>query len=206
MTGVVPSSLVVGTLLGRRRPRRTALLRATSDAAMQLARSVRSGATLPEAVAHTEAAGTGPDHVALRIVQRALQRGVPVDDALVEWERNLRGRRDGSDDLRLVVAAARFGSRHGGDVASALESAALALLDRAELAEETAALASQSRASAAVLCVLPLMGAATMCALDADVAVVLLRSPLGWGCVALATLLDAAAFVVSELLVRRALR
>jgi hypothetical protein len=45
-----------------------------------------------------------------------------------------------------------------------------------------------------------------MCALDGEVAKVLVGTPLGMGCVAAAVMLDALAFVVSELLVRRALR
>jgi tight adherence protein B len=190
----------------RRRRRSVDRRRATANLAMQLARSVRNGATLPEAVTQTAALSSGPGTAALARVDRALQRGVAIDDALGEWGQGPGGEAPVPEDVALVVAAARFGNRQGGDVAGALESVALTLLDRAELAEETAALSSQSRASVAVLGLLPLLGGTLLASMDPEVARVLLTTSLGWVCLLLATILDGAAVVVSELLVRRALR
>jgi tight adherence protein B len=207
MIPAVALVVLLGLAVAARRRRRVHdRRRATANVAMQLARSVRSGATLPEAVAQTAALLSGSGATTLDRVVRALQRGVAIDDALSEWGEGPRAEATSAEDVALVVAAARFGSRHGGDVARALESVALTLLDRAELAEETAALSSQSRASVAVLCLLPLLGGTLLASLDPEVSRVLLRTPLGWVCLLLAAILDGAAVAASELLLRRALR
>jgi tight adherence protein B len=172
---------------------------------MQLARSVRAGAPLSEAISQVCESDAGSREMGLEVVGSALQRGVSLDGALVEWGR-LAKSRPRLPDVDLIVAAGRFGNRHGGDLASALEAVALTVMDRAELADETAALSSQARASAVVLCLLPVLGAATLCLADPEVAGVLFGTTLGWICIMVAFALDALAAVLGEALIRRALR
>lgn len=171
---------------------------ALSDVATELARSLRSGATLPVAISELRPSGAwSADLVRVRDL---VARGVPVGDALRAW-RDARG----GDEVRLIVAACETGHRHGGDPARALDGVAATLRDRAELAEEARALTSQARAAVAVLGFLPVVGAAIFSLLDPRVAGVLLGSPVGWTCLVVGALLDGAGIAVSSRLVRRAL-
>jgi tight adherence protein B len=153
--------------------------------AATLARSVHSGATLVDAVREGADSLDEPSAGALHVVGGAVARGFPVDEALAEWAE--RERLDGVD---LLVTAARLGHRHGGDLALALDAAAVSLLDRAEVADEARALSAQARSSAVVLVALPPFGAACFCLLDPAVAATLLSTPFGWCCIVLGAALD----------------
>jgi len=171
--------------------------------AAALARSVRSGATLVDAldeVATSVAAGY-PWAKELREVSAAVQRGARVDEALDRW-------RDRSPEpgVALLVAAARFGHAHGGDLAAALDGAAVALLDQVETADEARALASQARASAGVLAALPVLGALGFSLLDLRVGRTLLTTPAGLLCLVVGASMEAAGAWVLSRMVRSALR
>jgi tight adherence protein B len=172
---------------------------ALADAAAQLARSLRSGSTLPVALA--EVSVPGPAGVELARVAGAVARGVPVVEALAAW----RDRCGGDPAVALVVAACAFGHRHGGEPARALEGAAATLWDRADVAREARAQSAQARAGIAVLGALPVVGAGAFALLDPGVAAVLLGTPIGWTCLVVGALLDLAGVAVSRRIVARAL-
>jgi tight adherence protein B len=153
---------------------------ALADAAAQLARSLRSGSTLPVALA--EVSVPGPAGVELARVAGAVARGVPVVEALAAWR-----------------------DRCGGDPARALEGAAATLWDRADVAREARAQSAQARAGIAVLGALPVVGAGAFALLDPGVAAVLLGTPIGWTCLVVGALLDLAGVAVSRRIVARAL-
>jgi tight adherence protein B len=172
--------------------------------AAALARSVRSGAGLVDAfdeVAATVVTSGSQLCADLGQVTAWVARGVRVDDALQRWS-------DRSHDpaVALLVAACRFGHAHGGDLAAALDGAAVALLDQLEAADEARALASQARTSAGVLVALPILGAAGFSLLDPRVARTLLTTPAGLACLVTGTALEAAGAWVLSRMVRSALR
>lgn len=171
--------------------------RALPSFASDLARSVRTGATLRAAL--SEVAGTADPSLrpALAAVLGRVERGHALDDALAEWARSA-----GSPALDLIVGACRFGDAHGGDLARALDGAGAACLDTLELADETRALTSQARTSALVLLALPPVGTAVFAAADPSVATVLLATPAGWVCLSLGLALEAVGLGVSSWLVR----
>lgn len=166
-----------------------------------LARSAHSGATLVAALDEAAAAVPEPSASALAGIGRAVARGVPVERALQQWADS-----EQVDELTLVVTAACLGHRHGGELSVALDAAALAVSDRAEVADEARALSTQARTSAAVLVALPPFGAACFCLLDPSVARTLFLTPLGWGCLVAGVLLDGAGAAVMARMVRGALR
>lgn len=170
-----------------------------ADVASQLARSIRSGSTLPLALVDLHAPPAWAKD--LERVRDLVERGVPVIDALRAWHaaREL-------EEVRLLVAACESGHRHGGDPARALDGVAATLRDRDELEAEARALTAQARAAVAVLGALPLVGAATFSILDPRVAGVLVGTGVGWACLVGGLCLDAAGVAVSAHLVRRALR
>src|SRR5690606_16715800 len=162
--------------------------RQLSSVAATVARSVRTGAPLVEALADaasTTAVPGSPLAEDLEAIVGSVRRGASVDDALARWAST---RADPA--VRLFVAACRFGHEQGGDLAAALDGAAVSLLDQDELADEARALASQARTSAGVLVALPVLGAAGFSILDPRVARTLVGTGAGRACLVLGVALD----------------
>lgn len=167
--------------------------------AATLARSVRSGATLAMALADAARSAEDPVSSELTTVVDSTRRGVSIVGALERWDR-----RSGSAQVELLVAAARLGQAHGGDLAAALDGAAVSLLDRIEVADEARALSAQAMTSAVALLALPPFGAVCFVLLDPRVGATLVRSAGGWACLVVGSLLDAAGAAVMVRMVRRA--
>jgi len=165
-----------------------------------LARSVHSGATLLVAIEELAELAVAPSGKDLATVASSARRGSSLDAALAQWQQSRRG-----TSVDLLIAACRFGHTEGGNLAAALDGAAVSLLDRIEVADEARALSSQARSSAAVLVVLPLLGAAGFSALDPAVAVTLFSTAAGWVCLILGLSLDALGAWVLARMVRSAL-
>jgi tight adherence protein B len=172
--------------------------------AAALARSVRSGGSLLDAVEEVRTTVVAPGTALAADLEElcaSARRGSRVDDALARW-----GERSGDPGVALVVAACRFGHAQGGDLAAALDGAAVALLDQLETADQARALASQARTSAAVLVSLPVLGALGFSLLDPAVARTLLATPTGVTCLVVGLALEGTGAWVLSRMVRSALR
>ncbi len=174
-------------LLSARRGRGPAALEAALPPVLEAtARGLRAGASLPVALA-SAAAGSAPAVTPdlASVVSGAAQDGLVP--ALDRWaaRRPLPG-------VRLAAAALALAAEVGGGGSRALDGVALTLRQRQAAAGEVRALATQARLSAVVLTVAPLLFAVLAAAADPRTASVLLRSPLGQGCLAAGLLLDAA--------------
>lgn len=167
--------------------------------ASALARSVRTGASLLGAFDEVARAAPAPLGDELRAVVAAVEHGRSLDDALARWSSGA-----GSPSVDLLVAACRFGHRDGGDVAAALDGAAVSLLDALDAADESRAMTSQARSSAGVLVALPVLGAAVFSMLDPDVLHTLTMTTAGRVCVVVGAGLDAAGAWIMARLVRSA--
>ena len=123
---------------------------ALPDFVDDLARSLHSGATLTEALAD---AGRleGPLARDLRQVAIDVDLGAPVGEALRRWESRRPGTRVG-----LVVAVVDLALVAGGEPVTLLTSVADSMRDEEAVVAESRALATQARASAAVVCLAPL--------------------------------------------------
>lgn len=149
-----------------------------------VARGLRSGAALPSAL--QEAAGTGSVAAAdLTEVLVEVDRGLSLGHALERWAE----RRPGSA-IRLVVGALSVALASGGTPARAVDGVAATLRERAEVDREVRALATQARASAAVVTLAPLAFAALGALGDERTATFLLRTPAGLACLATGLALD----------------
>ncbi len=115
-----------------------------------LARSLHTGATLAEALAE---AGRleGPLAADLRRVAADVDAGAPVGEALRRWEARRPGTRVG-----LLVAVVDLALVAGGEPVALLTAVGDSLRDEQAVAAEARALATQARASAAVVCLAPL--------------------------------------------------
>ena len=188
LAGLGLSACVVGPwlLLSTRRGRGPAALEAGLPPVLEAtARGLRAGASLPVALASAAAAAApavAPDLAS--VVSGAGNDGLVA--ALDRWA--AKRPRPG---VRLAAAALALAAEVGGGGARALDGVALTLRQRQAAAGEVRALATQARLSAVVLTVAPLLFAALAAAADPRTASVLLRSPLGQGCLATGLVLDA---------------
>ena len=164
-----------------------------------VARSLRSGASLAQALDEAGVGHRGAAAADLQVVAADVRRGVAVVDALERW--SVRRRLGG---VRLATAALALGVEAGGPQARAIDGVAATLRERAAVAAEARALSSQARYSALVITVAPLAFGAVTAATDARSATFLLRTPLGLSFLAGGLALDALAAVWMTRLTRAA--
>lgn len=126
-----------------------------------IARGLRSGASLRQAVA--EAAGATPGDVGRDLAQvaAATERGAALVASLEEW-----ARRRPLAGVRLVVSALSLAAEMGGATAQAVDGVADTLRQRLSAGAEARSLATQARASAAVIAAAPLAFCAMASAAD----------------------------------------
>lgn len=187
---VLAGPIVVGSgallALHLARGRRAARLEAELPALLEaIARSLRSGAALPTALA--EAATTGSvaaDDLASVLAEA--ERGLGLGEALDRW-----ATRRPTPTIRLVVGALSVASSSGGRPARGVDGVAATLRERAEVDREGRALATQARASAVVVSLAPLAFGVFGAVGDERTAAFLLGSPAGLGCLAAGLVLDA---------------
>jgi tight adherence protein B len=153
-----------------------------------MARSVRSGATLHQAVMDAaDAPGSPVVGAAFAEVVAATARGQPLVDAL-EMRRADDG---GVPGLRLAFTALAVAAESGGPQAVALDGVAATLRQRLSGQAEAAALGSQARLSAAVIALAPIAFTALSVSADHQQAAFLFRTPVGLGLLVVGLALDA---------------
>lgn len=151
------------------------------------ARELRGGRDLPSSLEAAARAVGGVHGHELGAAMDRVERGASLVAALRPWSED-----HPRPPVRLSVAAFEVAAEAGGARARALDGIAATLRSRAVVADEARALASQSRASAAVMVALPVVIAALGSAADPRLARTLLGTPIGLGCVAVAAALDGA--------------
>jgi tight adherence protein B len=170
----------VGHRWGERRAEQAAL----PGMLEEIAGGLRSGSSLATSLRDV-AQWSAPPTAELRAALARVDRGATLAEGLDHW------RRTAPDAAsRLAATALTHAAVLGGADPRPLEAVASTLRDRAALRGELRVQAAQARASAVVLSVLPPAFLLVVAAADADVAAVL-RTPLGWSCVAVGVLLDA---------------
>lgn len=179
---------------GRLARRRTGQL---PDALDAVAAGLRGGLGLAGAIAGAAAVGPplGPE---LSRIGREVDGGEALDAALHRWT-------EASPDpaTALAGAALAVAAAVGGPGARAVDGAAASLRDRLAAEAEADALATQAKASAAVLTAAPIAFAALLTSLDPTAARFLLGTPVGWLCIGVGLALDVAGASWMAALVRR---
>lgn len=176
-----PGGLVLAG--GRSERRRTAQLPEALDA---VAAGLRGGLALPAAVAGAASVGA-PLGDELAGIAREVEAGRPLTEAVTRWQTTA-----GDPHSALAGAALTVAASVGGPGARAVDGAAASLRERIGSEAETAALATQGRASAAVLTLAPLAFALLLSSLDPAAGRFLLGTPVGWLCITVGLGLDAA--------------
>jgi tight adherence protein B len=173
------------------RHRRSARSDAALPAALELmARALRSGASLPQAVGAAARSCAAPLDAELEAVATEVDAGRPLVDALDRW-----AARCPTSSVELAVAALGLAATTGGTPARAVDGVASTLRERHALAREVRALSSQARASAIVIAAAPLAFAVLAGAADGRTSRFLLRTGAGLACLAAGLALDGLAAV-----------
>jgi tight adherence protein B len=152
-----------------------------------VARGLRSGGSLRQAIAETASSTPGALGLEFQLVAAAAERGTPLVDALEAW-----GQRCPQPGVRLAVAALCLGAETGGAQARAIDGVAATLRERQAVAGEIRALTSQTRASMLVIAAAPVVFCVFASTTDERTATFLFREPIGLACLAAGVALDVA--------------
>jgi len=177
-------TVALATAVRSRRRRLGSSIPAALD---ELARSLRSGGSLVQAIADAAHATPGAIGDDLFQVAAAHRAGVPLADALARWRtmRPIAG-------VRLTASALELGIAAGGAHARAIDGVAATLRDNLAITAEVRAQGAQAQASALVIGLAPIGFTALACLADHRTATFLFQTPAGLACLAIGLALDAA--------------
>lgn len=155
------------------------------DALERLASALRTGSSLLQALEESGRTTEPPLGTELAELARALDAGVPLHVVLDHWTSSY-----GDRSTRLAATSLALATRVGAVPAQAIDGVAATLRERASLAAERHAQATQARTSAIVLSLAPLGFMALLISTNDDVARFLFTTPLGWTCLLVGIGLD----------------
>jgi tight adherence protein B len=122
-----------------------------ADAIGSLTAAVRSGMSVPQAIAYAMGEAGPPVRAELGRVVADIEVGVPLGEAIDAWaERSM------SRDVQLVAGALDLHRRSGGDLPSVLDQVAATIRERVAVGREVRSLTAQARLSGWILGVLPI--------------------------------------------------
>ncbi len=153
----------------------------------EIARSLRSGASLSQAVAEAGATSSPAIRPHLAAVSVAAERGLGLVTALEGWSE-----RRPLPAVRLSVAALCLGAEAGGAQARAIDGVAATVRQRLGVASEAKALATQARLSGVVIAAAPIGFCALASLSDPRVGHLLFQTPVGWLLLVVGLTLDGA--------------
>ena len=169
-------SSVVARWHGRPASRRRRLVVELPDVLDEVARALRAGASLPQALADaSQTSGVAAAELAALVARGG--RGMGLGESLDRWADE-----QPVVEVRLAATALALAADTGGGAAQAVESVAATLRERRSATEEVRVQSVQARLSAVVIALLPLGFTAWCIATDPRAASFLLGSPAGWLC------------------------
>ena len=164
-----------------------------------IARSLRSGASVRQAVGEAAGAAGGCRSLQVELATVAAQAG--HGSSLADALEALAERRP-RPGVRLAVAALCLGIDTGGAQARAVDGVAATMRERLAVEAEVRALSSQARVSALVIGLAPLAFGAFAAATDPRTSEFLLRTPAGLSFVTIGLLLDGVGWLWMQRLCR----
>ena len=201
--GIGPEFLVLAAIgyvlpslyLRNRRGHRLRQFDANLPRAMELiANSMKAGQSVAQSLtAVTDNAGP-PVSDEFALARREIELGASLESAL-----NNMVKRIGSNDLRLMVMVITIQRSVGGDLPAILVTLADTMRQREEMRSEIMAATAQSRASALIITLLPIVAALLMYFIVRDYFRPMLTNPIGWVMLVLAGFL----LFVGNVIIRR---
>ncbi|HKW06343.1 MAG TPA: type II secretion system F family protein [Candidatus Dormibacteraeota bacterium] len=201
--GISPEVLILAAIgylipafyLRNRRGHRLQLFDAQLPRAMELiANSMKAGQSVAQSLTSVVDNGSPPVSDEFALARREIELGASVESAL-----NNMVRRIGSNDLRLMVMVITIQRSVGGDLPAILVTLADTMRQREEMRAEINAATAQSRATALVITLLPIVAALLLYFIVRDYFRPMLVNPIGWFMLAVAALL----LFVGNVIIRR---
>jgi tight adherence protein B len=187
--------LLPALYLRNRRGRRLRQFDAGLPRAMELiANSMKAGQSVAQSLSAVTDNAQPPVSDEFSLARREVELGASIDSAL-----NNMVRRIGSNDLRLMVMVITIQRSVGGDLPAILVTLADTMRQREEMRAEINAATAQSRATALIITLLPIVAALVLYFVVRDYFRPMLVNPLGWFMLGLAALL----LFIGNLLIRR---
>jgi tight adherence protein B len=181
--------------LRNRRGHRLRQFDAQLPRAMELiANSMKAGQSVAQSLTAVVDNATPPVSDEFTLARREIELGASVESAL-----NNMVRRIGSNDLRLMVMVITIQRSVGGDLPAILVTLADTMRQREEMRAEINAATAQSRATALIITLLPIVAAFLLYFVVRDYFRPMLVNPIGWFMLALAALL----LFVGNVIIRR---
>lgn len=161
--------------VGRRRVKRVeAIERAMADALTTLAKSVRSGTGLVQALAYTAEATPAPLGPELETTLRELRLGAEAEEAFARLSERV-----GSADLDIAVTAIIIQRTVGGNLSEILDNVATTIRQRADLYREIAVITSRQKLIGNLMAAVPVLIAAAFIAMSPDMGRLLIETVPG---------------------------
>ncbi len=181
--------------LHNRRGHRLQLFDAGLPRAMELiANSMKAGQSVTQALSSVTENASPPISDEFGLARREIELGASIESAL-----NNMVKRIGSDDLRLMVMVITIQHSFGGDLPAILITLSDTMRQRSEMRAEILAATAQSRASALIVTLLPIVAAAFLYLVVPNYFRPMFTNPLGWAVLAVAAVL----LVIGNFLIRR---
>ena len=168
-----------------------------ADAVTSLSAAVRSGASLPQALAYAATEADTPVRQCLERLVADLEVGVPIERALEAWRAAAPGA-----DTDLVVGALELHRRSGGDLPAVLDQVTTSIRERVSVAREVRSLTAQARLSAWILGLLPVGFFAFLWLTARDDVQGALGTSIGVACIVAGLLLEGGAILWIRSLIR----
>ena len=163
--------------------------------AMELiANSMKAGQSVAQSLTAVTDNAQPPVSDEFMLARREVELGASIDSAL-----NNMVKRIGSNDLRLMVMVITIQRSVGGDLPAILVTLADTMRQREEMRAEINAATAQSRATALIITLLPIVAAVLLYFIVRDYFRPMIVNPLGWFMLAIAALL----LFIGNLLIRR---
>jgi len=177
------SPRLLARYLKRRRDRRFGVQ--LVDALMNISNALRSGFSLPQSFELIQREMDNPIAQEFRLLNQETRVGVPMEQALQHMLDRMP-----SDDLDLVVTAILVSAEVGGSLAEVMDNIAKTIRERHQIEGKVRALTSQGRMQAAILCLVPIILAFIINAINPYFFQPMVESWYGWGLFAVIGILE----------------
>ncbi len=152
----------------------------------ELARRLRSGSSVAQAIRPAAAVAGAPLNRQWSSVSDDVERGAALVEVLESW-----ALASSSPDAVMAVASLTLGHEVGGARARAVDAAAATIRERAAISAEIRAQSAQARLSALVISAIPPVFLAWTLTTDRRARAFLFGSVVGWVCLGVGLMLDA---------------
>lgn len=187
--------LLPSLYLRNRRGRRLRQFDSALPRTMELiANSMKAGQSVAQALSAVTDNTGPPMSDEFRLARREIELGASVESALSNMVRRI-----GSNDLKLMVMVITIQRTIGGDLPAVLITLADTMRQREEMRAEVLAATAQSRATALIITLLPIVAATLLYFIVRDYFRPMLTNPIGWALLLIAAFL----LFIGNVIIRR---